>query len=253
MNGTRLFTVLALALFSLSFMSPASARTSDAPAFGVWLAQWAQYGRRNATERLPCLGSGKANCNSVFSSSAAARKSVAHKRSTRKAVKAKRHKVAMKHVKRVKASTRVAPKDLAGFTWAGGALVLANAAHGKLLTIAPDAEHDNAGVETQALSAFLDDADRPAQDELAVVPDVAAGVGNNAYAALYDFEDNGGAGENQRGFQEISSLASEPAVLLAAVNVPEPASVLLVGGAMLVLRLTTRRRDQRGRMLPGAI
>ncbi len=41
------------------------------------------------------------------------------------------------------------------FSWAGGALVLANAAHGnRLLTIAPDADHDNAGVETCGHSAL---------------------------------------------------------------------------------------------------
>ncbi len=127
-----------------------------------------------------------------------------------------------------------------------------------LVTITPGADTRNAPsdqtppLDVPALETFLSDVTPPENNEAPVVTDVAAGVGNNAYGALYDFEDDGSVDENQRGFQEISSLLAPPTLLAAATQVSEPGTMLLLGGALLALRLSPQRRSGRGALLPGA-
>jgi hypothetical protein len=75
MITTHRIRLLALTLSIASLATPAAARTTDTPTFGVWMAQWAQYGRQSAAERLPCLRADKTSCKGAFSSSLAARAS----------------------------------------------------------------------------------------------------------------------------------------------------------------------------------
>ena len=131
--------------------------------------------------------------------------------------------------------------------------MLSFAGSNRLLTVAPGADHESAGVTVRSLGTYLKDMQLRTDEPTPVVTDVAAGVGNNAYGALYDFEDEGGVGENQRGFQEISSLVGAQALLLTSAAVPEPGTLLLIGAGLLALRLATQRRSPRGAGLPGAV
>lgn len=250
MNGKRLFQVLVALVLTSAVVLPAGARTSDAPTFGVWLAQWAQYGRHNANERLPCLRADKAQCDRVFSSRSA------HQTTARKhTAKSKRHKLAIKKLKRVKSRGHAASasvQNLGAFSWTSGGLLLADGGVGRMLTIDPGTGPGGAPLDVPALDGFLGDLAPPPGSDAPAVTDAAAGVGDNAYGALYDFEDDGAVGENPRGFQEISSLLAPQTVLAAASQVPEPGTVLLVGGALLAMRLARQRRSPRGALLPGA-
>ncbi len=255
MITTHRIRLLALALSIASLATPAAARTTDTPTFGVWMAQWAQYGRQSAAERLPCLRADKTSCKGAFSSSLAARASGPSSHAA-KSAKPKRYDLNRKGAQRAKVTnytTSTAANAPSPFSWVSGGLVLSFAGSNRLLTVAPGADHESAGVTVRSLGTYLKDMQLRTDEPTPVVTDVAAGVGNNAYGALYDFEDEGGVGENQRGFQEISSLVGAQALLLTSAAVPEPGTLLLIGAGLLALRLATQRRSPRGAGLPGAV
>ena len=239
MNGIKLTRLVLLVVCGMLF-SNAHARTSDPHGFGVWLAQWAQHARDLRNERLPCLRGDRSNCNSAFAdgSGGSARKGQVDP--FKRSLSTKRYKVKFKQPKRISNQTWRSIATYGGLgSWvSGGQFLILNDNPAKLLGI--DAKGRNSDPQVQQLTAYMEDITPPVVTTDPLITTVAAGVGNNAFGALYDFEDEGVVGENQRGFQEISSLAGAQGLITAAADVPEPSTMTLIGAGLLILRLRTR-------------
>jgi hypothetical protein len=103
--------------------------------------------------------------------------------------------------------------------------------------------------QVETLSDFVATVDQKTPPTDTLLADAAGGVGNSAFVSLYDFEDEGGSGEAQGGAQEISSLLGTQSLLASAAAIPEPGSLLLIGAALLALRISRRGRLARGALL----
>ena len=164
MEGSKL--VLALIVVISTAFTPAYAKPSDAPAFGVWLAQWARNARHLADERLPCLRSAKGACGGAFSSpvaGAAKRKGAVDPFSRpQRAASTVRRKVVYKNARRVDAAQRAggALQNLSAFAQSGRFLVL-NDRGSNLLGIDLDAPTEVTPAQVETLSDFVADFEPP--------------------------------------------------------------------------------------------
>jgi hypothetical protein len=242
MDGIKRRFVLAMLLGMLGVS--AHAKTSDTPVFGVWSAQRGGQAGVFALERLPCPRGEKGACNSPLLSALSARGRGAvdpFQRSTARS-QAKRHHVVFKNTKRVKTTARSdvsTRRDMRAFARSGSVLVLNDTAN-QLFDIDFDAPGETAPAQLDVLAALVSDVSPVPLPDTPLLDTAAGGLGDSAYVALYDFDDEmGGAGES--GVQEISSLVSARSLLAANVAVPEPGTLVLVGVGLLALRLRWRR------------
>lgn len=245
MDGIKLTRIALLALVGTGFLTPASARTSDAPMFGVWLEQWSQHAQQPGITRLPCLKTDKAACTSAFPPAETARENASRKgreesaRGAAAAGSTHRQQVVFKRVKRV-----YAHKHLAELGADDDALLISGGVTLQNVNFLTGGQDGGGWREFHKLGGLIDDFEPPVAGNDPLLSSAAAGIGNNAFGALYDFEDQGVPGESQRDFPEIASLGVQGTQLVAAA-VPEPGALALVGAGLLILRLQTRRAARR--------
>jgi hypothetical protein len=234
----------ALAMLSGALSLSAHAKTSDTPAFGVWLAQRGGQSGAFAQERLPCPRGDKGACDSPLLSALSARGRGAvdpFKRSAQSSESKRRH-VVFKNTKRVKTTAQSdlgTRHDMRAFAHSGSVLVLNDTAN-QLFDFDFDAPGESAPAQLEVLAALVSEVSPVPMPDAPLLDTAAGGLGDSAYVALYDFDDElGGAGESA--VQEISSLVSARSLLAANVAVPEPGTLALVGAGLLALCLRWRR------------
>ena len=257
MAGLKL--ILALAVACSSVFAPVYAKTIDPPYFAIWLSQWAKNARQISYERLPCLRADKNACGSAFSSSVAGTRAAKAKGKgkvdpfarPKHATRTARRQVVLKNGKRLSASANQlssAAQLVNPFARTGRFLVLSeNPANP--LGINLDEPEQTLPKQVEALSQFVAEVELPTPPDNTLLADAAGGTGDSAYGALYDFEDEAGAGTTQRGFQEIPSLLGAQSLLASAATVPEPGSLILIGTGLLALRMRHRSRLARDGLL----
>lgn len=212
--------LFALLLLAAQTLPVASARPTDQSYFTAWMLQVYRASAEYHLDRLPCR-------TSIASCGGLTKKAKLRKRGG-KVDPFTQRKLKAKNVKRVQAGRHkgsVAESGAQVFAMPAGFLVLSDAGRDLL-----GVDVDNPGAtppRVDALAGYVDQLHRPVPRSAA---DATGGVGDSAYGALYDFDDEGG-GETQRGFVEIPSLLSVPAAAVAAI--PEPGTLLLCGAGLL--------------------
>ena len=255
MAGLKL--ILALAVACSSVFAPVYAKTIDPPYFAIWLTQWAKNARHISYERLPCLRADKNACGSPFSSPVASTRGAKAKGKVdpfarpKHATRTARRQVVLKNGKRLSASANQlssAAQLVNPFARTGRFLIL-NDNPANPLDINLDEPEQTRPKQVGTLSDFVKEVEVATPADSNLLADAAGGTGDSAYGALYDFEDEAGAGTTQRGFQEIPSLLGAQSLLASAATVPEPGSLILIGTGLLALRMRHRSRLARDGLL----
>lgn len=245
--------IAALLLVGSQLLAPVFATTNDAPLFNIWFDQWAKFAGLSQVQRLPCLRAGTRTCSGLFASAVAgahdsrragAVNPFAKPKHTMRTVK---RRVVFKNTARVKSplhKTSASEVSSGRFSGTASYLVLSDGGR-NILGVDLDQPDDAPPTEIDTLANYVAEVDSNLPRPHAPTPtsgnnlltDATGGVGDSAFVSLYDFEDESGNptgnGEAQRGFQEIPSLLNAP-TSLAAIAVPEPGTLLLLGLGLLV-------------------
>lgn len=247
---------MALLIASSQLLVPVHAKISDAPNFNIWGSHWGPLAGRPQAERVPCLRADKHACSRAFSSPVTGARST-NKRSAEpqarptQSIRTSKQRVVYKNAKRIRAMAGRSFAQTHGFI-AGNVLptLLLSETSGRLLDVSLEQPDQAQTATVEALADYVSTvkADPPSNSTL--LNDATGGLGNNAYVALYDFDNETslGGGETTGGFQEISSLL-DAGSLRAAASVPEPGTAVLLGAGLLILRTCGRGAKRRwGRM-----
>ena len=238
----------ALLLVSAHTLPTVHATAVDQSFFNTWMMQVMRASGARQLERLPCRAAASVACTGLARNGA---KAAARKRAgkvdpfatpTHTSRSGNRQAVA-NTARRVLASGRkgsVLETGSQSFAIPPGFLVLSDAGR-ELLGVNVEAPAANPP-RVDALAGYVDELQQaPPPRTLA---DASGGVGDSAYGALYDFDDEGG-NETQRGFVEIPTVLAAPAGAIAAV--PEPGTLLLLAAGLLGWRARGGlRRPARG-------
>ena len=255
----KLCVVLLIAVSQL--LTPVCAKTSDLPVFNIWGSQWGPLAGHARPERLPCLRVDQRACARAFSSSVTG----AHHARTAGAVdpfKRASHTVSTSKRRVVyKNSVRISALGRrAGYAQAKAGTfkrvlpnMLLNDNDGRLLDANLDQPEVVQAVSVGSLADYVTTHGSNQQTNSVLLNDATGGLGNNAYVALYDFDDGATVSGNETaaGFQEITSLLDASSTR-AAASVPEPSTCLLLGAGLLVLRSRGRAAQRLQGRLPYA-
>ena len=234
---------MALLFASSQLIVPVHAKISDVPNFNIWGSQWGPLTGQPQAQRLPCLRADKGVCSRAFSSpvtgARSARKSAAEPQARpTQSIRTSKRRVVYKNAKRIRAAANRSFAQTNGFADSSVLpQLLLSETSGRLLDVSLEQNEQEQPATVEALADYVSTVETNPPSNSTLLNDATGGLGNNAYVALYDFDDETslGGGETSGGFQEISSLL-DASSLRAAVSVPEPGTGLLLGAGLVLLR-----------------